>query len=95
MVARELRGENVLAPASQIRFIRVPARPFAGSTLAGSGIYEQTGCRVVSMENETGVSGTVDPEYQFTGDERITLVGSDEAVQSFLKQFDVSPMSEE
>ena len=95
MVARELRGENVLAPASQIRFIRVPARPFAGSTLAGSGIYEQTGCRVVSMENETGVSGTVAPEYQFTGDERITLVGSDEAVQSFLKQFDVSPMSEE
>ena len=95
MVARELRGEDVLAPASQIRFIRVPAGPFAGSTLAGSGIYEQTGCRVVSMENETGVSGTVDPEYQFTGDERITLVGSDEAVQSFLKQFDVSPMSEE
>lgn len=94
MVARELRGEDVLAPASQVRFIRVPARPFAGSTLAGSGIYEQTGCRVVSMENETGVSGTVDPGYQFTGEERITLVGSDEAVQSFLKQFDVSPMSE-
>jgi len=93
MVARELRGEDVLAPASQIRFIRVPARPFAGSTLATSGIYEQTGCRVVSVENETGVSGTVDPEYQFAGDERITLVGSDEAVQAFLKRFDVSPMS--
>ena len=94
MVARELRGEDVLAPASQVRFIRVPARPFAGATLATSGIYEQTGCRVVSMEDETGVSGTVDPEYQFSGDERITLVGSDEAVQAFLKRFDVSPMSE-
>jgi len=92
MVARELRGEEVLAPASQIRLIRVPAEPFAGSTLAESGIYEQTGCRVIAVEDESGLSSTVDPQRQFTGDERITLVGPDEAVQRFLKRFDVSPM---
>jgi len=91
MVARELRGEDVLAPASQVRIVRVPATPFAGSTLAESGIYEQTGCRVVAVEDGSGLSTTVDPQRTFTGDERVVIVGSDEAVQRFLKRYDVSP----
>jgi Trk K+ transport system NAD-binding subunit len=95
MVARELRGEDILAPASQIRLLRVPAEPLAGSTLAESGIYEQTGCRVIAVEDESGFSSTVDPQRRFTGDERIVLVGSDEAIQQFEKRFDVSPVSPE
>lgn len=91
MVAHELRGEDVLAPASQIRLIRVPASPFAGATLAESGIYEATRCRVIAVEDDSGLSSTVDPNRRFTGDERLTLVGTDEAVQRFLKRFDVSP----
>jgi voltage-gated potassium channel len=92
MVARELRGEDVLAPASQIRLLRVPATPLAGSTLAESGIYEKTGCRVIAIEDESGLTSAVDPQREFTGTERIVLVGSDEAVQQFRKQFDVSPI---
>lgn len=91
MVARELRGEDVVAPASQIRLVRVPAGPFAGSTLADSGIYEATGCRVIAIEDESGLSIDVEPDYRFGGDERLVLVGSDEAVQAFLKGFDISP----
>ncbi|WP_267640014.1 NAD-binding protein [Haloarchaeobius amylolyticus] len=91
MVAKELRGEDVLAPASQIRLVRVPTSPFAGSTLAGSNIYEQTGCRVIAIEDAAGQTVPVDPGREFTGDERMTIVGSDEAVQRFLKRFDVSP----
>jgi len=94
MIAKELRGEDVLAPASQIRFVRVPASPFAGSTLAESGIYEKTGCRVIAIEDESGLSNTLDPQKRFTGDEQMTIVGSDESVQRFLKQFDVSPTEE-
>jgi Trk K+ transport system NAD-binding subunit len=92
MVARELRGEDILAPASQIRLLRVPATPLSGSTLAESGIYEKTGCRVIAVEDETGFTSTVDPQREFTGEERIVLVGSDEAVQQFRKRFDVSPV---
>ncbi|WP_336330682.1 potassium channel family protein [Haloarcula sp. CGMCC 1.2071] len=92
MVARELRGEDVLAPASQIRLLRVPATPLAGSTLAKSGIYEKTGCRVIAIEDESGFTSAVDPQRKFTGTEHIVLVGSDEAVQQFRKQFDVSPI---
>jgi Trk K+ transport system NAD-binding subunit len=95
MVARELRGEDVLAPASQIRLVRVPAEPLAGSTLAESGIYDETGCRVIAVEDESGFTSTVDPQRRFTGEERIVLVGSDEAVQRFRKRFDVSPMEPE
>ena len=90
MVAKELRGEEVLAPASQIRLVRVPATPFAGSTLEDSGIYEQTGCRVIAIEVD-GQTRVVDPRWRFSGDERITLVGSDEAVQEFLKRYDITP----
>ncbi|NHN64172.1 TrkA family potassium uptake protein [Haloarcula sp. JP-Z28] len=92
MVARELRGEDVLAPASQIRLLRVPATPLAGSTLAKSGIYEKTGCRVIAIEDESGFTSAVDPQRKFTGTEHIVLVGSDESVQQFRKQFDVSPI---
>jgi Trk K+ transport system NAD-binding subunit len=95
MVARELRGEDILTPASQIRLLRVPAAPFAGSTLAESGIYEQTGCRVIAVEDDSGFSSTIDPQRRFTGEERIVLVGSDEAVQQFRKQFDVAPIEPE
>jgi voltage-gated potassium channel len=94
MIAKELRGEDILAPASQIRFVRVSASSFAGSTLAESGIYEKTGCRVIAIEYEPGRVGNPDPNHEFTGDEKMTIVGSDEAVQQFLKQFDVSPTEE-
>jgi len=94
MVARELLGEEVLAPASQVRLLRVPARPFAGTTLAGSGIYEKTGCRVLAIEDEDGITSTLDPQLEFDGDEQLVLVGSDEGVQQFLKRFDVSSTEE-
>jgi Trk K+ transport system NAD-binding subunit len=95
MVARELRGEDILAPASQIRLLRVSAEPLAGSTLAESGIYERTGCRVIAVEDESGFTSTIDPQRRFTGDERVVLVGSDKAVQQFEKQFEVTPIEPE
>mgnify|MGYP002760515823 CR=1 FL=1 len=95
MVASELRGEDVLAPASQIRLLRVPATPLVGSSLAESGIYERTGCRVIAVEDESGLTSTIDPQRRFTGDERIVLVGSDESIQEFRKRFDVSSLEPE
>jgi len=93
MVARELRGEDVLQPASQIRAIRVPAAPFAGETIASAGIAERTGCRVIAIEDESGLTTRIDPDRKLDAGERLTLVGTDDAVQEFLKRFDVSPTS--
>jgi Trk K+ transport system NAD-binding subunit len=90
MVAKELRGEDVLAPASQIRFVRASAAPFAGRTLAESEIYETTGCRVIAIIEDDEIPSTIDPQRTFTGDERLVLVGSDDAVRAFEKQFDVA-----
>jgi voltage-gated potassium channel len=93
MVARELRDEDILAPASQIRLLRVPADPLAGSTLAESGLYEKTGCRVIAIEDDDGITGAIDPDRTFSGEERVILVGTDEAIREFSKQFDVSPIT--
>ncbi|WP_276998166.1 potassium channel family protein, partial [Haloquadratum walsbyi] len=95
MVVSELRGEDILAPASQIRLLRVPADPLVGSTLAESSIYEETGCRIIAVEDDSGLTSTVDPQRRFTGDERIVLVGSREAIQEFRKQFNVSMIEPE
>jgi Trk K+ transport system NAD-binding subunit len=91
MVARDLRGEDVLEPASQIRVIRVPAKPFAGETLATAGITEKTGCRVIAFDDGSGLTTRIDPQRELDDDDRLVLVGSDDAVQEFLKRFDVSP----
>lgn len=91
MIAKEIRGEEILEPASQIRLIQVPATPFAGSTLAGSSIYEKTGCRVIAIGNDERMSSAVDPERVLSADDELTLVGTDESIQSFLQRFDVSP----
>jgi len=69
----------------------VSAAPFAGSTLAESSIAEETGRRVIAVEDDSGTSAAVDPNREFTGEERVTLVGTDESVQRFRKRFDVSP----
>ena len=93
MVARELRGENVLDSASQIRVVRVPATPFAGETIASAEFPERTGCRVIAIESESGLTTRIDPQRELDADDRITLVGTDDAVQEFLRQSDVSSIS--
>lgn len=95
MVDTELRGQELLAPASQVRFIRVPADPFAGTTLAEANIFEKSGCRVIALETASGITGTIDPHRRFTGDEDLVLVGSDEGVQTFLDRFEVESTERE
>ncbi len=91
LVARELRGEDIINPASQIRLVRVPAAPFDGQSLADSEIYEDTGCRVVAVERDGTLSTDLDPQVPLTGEERIVIVGTDESVQDFIKRYDVTP----
>ncbi|NHX37666.1 MULTISPECIES: potassium channel family protein [Halolamina] len=91
MIAKALRGEAILDPGGQIRLIRVPATPFAGSTIAESGIAETTGCRVVAVTDEAGKTTVVDPQRALSAGDELTLVGSDESVRQFLKRYDVTP----
>lgn len=90
MVVAELRGEEVVEPASQMRLARVGAAPFAGQTLADSGIYEATGCRVIAVEGDRGVVAPVAPDRTFAADEQLTVVGTDATVRTFLERFDLS-----
>jgi len=91
MVARELRGEEVLGAGSQIRIDRVSAEPFAGKTLAESRIYERTGCRVIAIEHEGELTVSLDPDRTIAAEDRLVIVGTDESVRRFLTVFDVTP----
>lgn len=93
MIAKELRGEEILDPGGQVRLIRVPATPFAGKTIAESGIAD-TGCRVVAIEDADGRTSAVDPARELSAGDEFTLVGTDENVQTFLKTYDVAPAGE-
>jgi Trk K+ transport system NAD-binding subunit len=90
MVVGDLRGEDVLEPASQVRLVRVDAAPFAGRTLAESGIAEATGCRVIAVERGGDVTAPPDPARPLGAADRLTVVGTDAAVRTFLDRFDVS-----
>ncbi|MFW6003472.1 MAG: potassium channel family protein [Halanaeroarchaeum sp.] len=90
MVAMELRGEEVLEPASQIRLVQVSAEPFAGMTLIDSGIYERTGCRVVAIEDDEGITSVVDPDRVIESGDHLTIVGADDAMHEFFKRYDVT-----
>jgi hypothetical protein len=46
---------------------------------------------VITIEDADGRTRAADPQWRFSGDERLTIVGSDEAVQEARKRFDVSP----
>jgi K+/H+ antiporter YhaU regulatory subunit KhtT len=70
--------------------MRVPADPFAGKTVAESGIYERTGCRIIAIEDDSGLSSTIDPQRRLSGDERLVIVGTDSSVKTFRRTFDVA-----
>jgi Trk K+ transport system NAD-binding subunit len=88
LIARELRGEDVLGPGSQVRLVRVSAAPFAGTTLAESAIAD-TDCLVVAVENDDGVNASPPPDYTFEADDRIAVAGTDESIGRFRKRFDI------
>jgi len=92
LLARELRGEDVLGPASQVRLVRVSAAPFAGKTLANSGIADAD-CLVVAVQNDDGVNASPPPDYTFDADDRIAVAGTDESIGRFRKRFDISEES--
>jgi len=54
-------------------------------------ITEQTGCRVVAIEDDSRLTTQIDPHLELDPGDRLTLVGTDDAVQKFLKRYDTSP----
>ncbi|ACV11491.1 TrkA-N domain protein [Halorhabdus utahensis DSM 12940] len=45
----------------------------------------------IVVEDDAGHTTTLDPDRSLTGEERITVVGSDESIQQFLRRYDASP----
>ena len=67
------------------------AEPFAGKTLARSGICDKTGCRVIAVEREGELTTSLNSSRTIAVGDRLVIVGTDEAVRRFLTTFDASP----
>jgi Trk K+ transport system NAD-binding subunit len=46
---------------------------------------------VIAVGDDDRTTTRIDPHRRLDEDDRLTLVGSDDAVQEFLKRFDVTP----
>jgi Trk K+ transport system NAD-binding subunit len=46
---------------------------------------------VVAIEDDSGLTTRIDPDRELGADDRLTLVGTDNSVQNFLKRYDISP----
>jgi Trk K+ transport system NAD-binding subunit len=77
---------------SAIDLVQVTAAPFAGQSLAETGIAE-TGCRVVSIQTADQVVTGPKSDRTFTGEETITVVGTGETLAAFLERYDLTPMN--
>jgi Trk K+ transport system NAD-binding subunit len=88
LLASELRGDDRSVTMDAIELVSIPAAPFAGTTLAESGIGE-TGCRVVTVAADGEVVADPDPDREFTGSETLEIVGTDASIRTLLDRFGI------
>ncbi len=84
LLAREVYGEDVISPVSQIRLIRTDAGRFAGQSIAGANQGSETGLVVIGIERN-GTCQTEETAHIETGD-TVLLAGTDEMIQEFERE---------
>ncbi|QFU82265.1 potassium channel family protein [Natronorubrum aibiense] len=81
LVAAEIHGEHIMDPASQIRFIRADAAPFAGETVAEVRRDTDRDWTVIGVSRDEAVH--TDERTTIKADDDVFVAGSDEAIQEF------------
>jgi Trk K+ transport system NAD-binding subunit len=88
MAATVLEQEEVLSFRTKIDVVRLQVGHLAGRTLAGADVRAETGCTVIAAVRDGDVVTSLDPEdFVFREDDRLVVVGTDEGVRRFEKQF--------
>lgn len=85
LLARELRGEDVLTPLEQLRIVRTEAGVFAGRTLAEASAETPAECVFVGLERD----GTLvtDEETTIEAGDLLVVAGTDATIREFERQF--------
>ncbi|MFC7006870.1 potassium channel family protein [Halalkalicoccus salilacus] len=81
LLAREIYGEDIVSPLSQIRLVRTDAAPFAGQSLKEANEGAETGWVLVGVERD----GTLRTEAttQIDGGDKVLVAGTDVMIQEF------------
>ena len=88
MAATVLEQEEVLSFRTKIDVVRLHVGHLTGRTLAGADVRAETGCTVVAAVRDGDVITSLDPdEFVFRDDDQVVVVGTDEGVNRFEKQF--------
>ena len=85
LLARELRGEDVLTPLEQLRIVRVDGTTFAGRTLDGMTRETDAGCVFVGVERDGSL--VADRSTPIEADDSLIVAGTDASVREFERQF--------
>ncbi|WP_276298998.1 potassium channel family protein [Halorussus lipolyticus] len=85
LLARELRGEDVLTPVSQLRVIRTPGDPFRGESLAEVRDGTRDGYVFVGVERDGAF--LADTTIRIESDDRLVVAGTDVTIREFERQF--------
>ncbi|NHN59996.1 MULTISPECIES: TrkA family potassium uptake protein [Halorussus] len=84
LLARELRGEDVLTPVEQLRVVRVEAGPFAGRSLDEAERGTDAGCVFVGVERDGEL--LTDRSVVVDSADRLIAAGTDAAIREFERE---------
>jgi len=79
-------GLQILAEGLNLFRQAVPP-PFVGKSLTDCRIRAATGCNVVAVDSGKSMHINPEPDYRFTAEDELFLVGSDEAQRRYLKTY--------
>lgn len=80
--------ETVLSYDTKVSVVRLPAGGLAGQTLADARVRTVTGCTVLAVIRDEETITRFDPAgFTFQSDDDVVLVGSDESISRFEREF--------
>ncbi|UPW01265.1 NAD-binding protein [Halorussus gelatinilyticus] len=85
LLAREIRGEDVLTPLEQLRIVRTAAGAFAGRTLAEASAETSAECVFVGVERDGAL--VTDGDATIADRDRLVVAGTDATIREFERQF--------
>ncbi|WP_199243373.1 potassium channel family protein [Halopenitus persicus] len=84
--------EEVLTYDKRINVVRLPASSLGGSTIAGANVRGRTGCTIVAVVRGGATIHGFDPHtFEIQSNDELILVGTDDDVIRFEREFDESP----
>lgn len=81
LLAREVYGEDVISPVSQIRLIRTDAAPFAGQSIDEANEGSETGWVIVGLERDGEYK--TDETTPINEDDTVLVAGTDAMIREF------------